>query len=171
MRARHWRSGVTGGRNWLRIIYLTNCSAVVLVIIIYVLGIRWQLIPGLRVNDLMVALIDYAVLLLAWFLIDAFSFIDDSQFLSELYRNNGLRLLDLIMVALPLLVVGGAWHFGFLSPPLWMVCVLMLVNAVTSYIQLRDRYGLERLPSGNSQPQSGAAEPFHPPAENNPGAD
>lgn len=148
-RMRNWGHRAGGTVNWLRALYLANCTAALVLVVVYIFGVR---IPpvGIRLADSVALAIGYAVLLVAWTLLDWLGVVDRTGFLVEAYQNSGLRPLDIGVALLAVLILWGAWRIDFTALEVYLLAGLALLNSLFSLVQHRSAYSwqaIESIPS------------------------
>lgn len=156
-------AGGAGGRNWLRMLYLTNLSLIVAAVVVYLGGVPFPVAEGSpwqRPLSLFIWLVALAIL---WFLLDGLGLVQHYEFLAALASGRGLRWLD---VACGVFGLAGLLFALRCRPPdeaTAIVAVLTLVHSALGLAQLQQPYSDETLQRFR-QAQEGTA-PHEPAVE------
>jgi len=143
-RFQNWGGEITSGRNWLRIIYLTNLSLVILIVLIYLFNFY---IPSnsIVIQGPAAMAVGFGGFFLVWFLIESFGFIDNTELLYNLYPNSGIRWYDFSLILIAIFSIGLLWRIGITHEALWWLGGILILNGILSLIQFRTTYSAEAL--------------------------
>ena len=135
--------GGTAGRpgqvNWLRVVYLTNLCMIPGLYLVFISGMRLPPLVNLYLSDPLMMGLGYLLVFLIWLLID-FSIDLEEDWMEGIYRNSGMRWLDILAVLLAGLIGYMAYRLQIFDLPLWVVGSLVLVNGLIGSFQLRQIY-------------------------------
>ncbi len=151
-----------GGRDWLRILYLANISALAAVALIYLGGWSLPVSENTPLQRPLSALICYLCLLLLWYLLDGLGVVDAYDWLAGLRLGVGLRGFDILLAALAVLALAFSLQLRPVPEAVLMAAGLVLINAVIALLQHRRPYSEETLavaPDDGGAPTAEAGRP------------
>lgn len=136
---------IGGGRNWLRMLYLTSLSLMLVTAVVYIGNLAFPIMAGSPWQRPLSLLIWLVALALLWFLLDSLGIVDHYPLLADLATGQGLRWLD---------VTCGVVAIGILllclsrQPPeeaVLIVAGLGLLHSILGFLQYQQPYATETL--------------------------
>jgi hypothetical protein len=149
-RIRNFGTNLAGGVNWIRMIYLANWLTALVVMVFYVFGIRLYPIGGLALPESVLLILAYLICLLLCFILERLQIYTTVAFFDGLYRNQGLRWLDMALLILAPASLFLAYWAGFFNLAFIICTILVFINSFLSLWQLRSPYGMY---PGQTDPQ------------------